>query len=1532
MSFNPGGGGGFNFGGPQASNNPFSFGSSQLSQPQAPAPAFGQSQPHAQFLQPQQSNNATFSPFGNNTNVSTQQQQGQQKIQPPQQPDQQQQANMSHPPGTGLFGSLAPPGQSQQPKGSGLFGSSAPPSSSNGQSVLPNLANAPQDKIDFRTPSPSFAQSQQNKSNTNGSFGGFGQQQPFAQSQQSNSASTNGNLFGGFGQKPSSPFAQSQQNTNTGTNGNSFGGFGQQSSTQNQSASNTGTGLSVFGSANQQQQAPSAGSGDLFSRSAFAPPNNAVDGNSAQQSDPQEKEDAPNQNVGKSLWDRVTPTDHAQDATSSNATASNQQSNLFSASTSGFGQPAKATEPTPTGSLFGATKPTTNTGGFNFGQPSSTTTESAPTSNLFGATKPTTTTGGFNFGQSSSTTTESAPTSNMFGATPFTGASGFGQPAKATESAPSSNLFGATKPTTTTSGFGQPQATSEAASTSNLFGAKPAAAKMSFDQPSTTEGTAPTGNLFSRSTFAHPNNAWPGNTPQNDKPNFSFSSTSQTQDFAEKPSQPPAATTAPPSETTRPKPSQPAATNAVVPAASTTIATPANLCEDFTPLRRFNEGFLAHLAKQSASNDLSPLMIFYMQQVARVKAGATPTFPNSMSVSGEQLSSSSATEPQLPKEAPTKGASDVPTPRASVADPATESQTAKTSTPKNLFTQTPAPRSENIFGAQVQQPPATALVSNKRSADEQPTKDDFTAATENTDKRNKTGRVGSFMTSPEAATDGDPAPSQKQAAPPQMTNMFGTPTPQPLAAAPMSNKRSADEQITRDQPADSLVNGKRQRSDTPEGSGFRPSSQPATTGSESSLGSSQLSKLNFQNAFAPAKKSPLAESMVADTNSAQDEAPRVLEATATAQGEAAQAQAEADRILNELKSVDYEEFGSKGVSKNEYSIALASFANMMCKRNPSERDLEARKRGLKTVMWDSIDTLKRARSSLEANVEQDELVEYDRKQEKKAARARNTLSKAQATLSRRASGAEREDEEEQDEDDEDKDDASEESKEEHEDNGNRRDRKAQSGEDETDFGVSPDRRFGSLPKAAKSSTSQASLAPKSVFAPGGFKIAGTASTTPGSFLSAFGDAAKKSEEAAKKARFENDYDSEEETPEQWEKRDAEEQAKLKASFTTGPSTGGFKPAASSSGDVKPSAPSSTGFKPTMPATTSSSFLGSFGAAAAKAEEAQKRKRMDEDYDSEEETREQWENRDAEEQAKKKQKFTSGTTGGFRPAQKEKDQHKTEQQKQSEPAATDNAAKGQQGLSKFGSTTPPGSPAKPTELPKAANNGMFAKPSGGMSAFGSSTGFGTSTFGGSSTSAGSPVKTGIFGSTPVPASIGGSTSGGSGSVFGAPASKEASAEKEATPAAAADDEDAAPAEPQQQDVTALLESERDGNTVLFHSSIAKASKLAPKTSGPGHAWVDVGKGPLWVLKNTATGRVRVLMKIPPMGRTVMNFAALAGPKDMYRCEGARGKGVKATFVDHLDAKAAGKPANFYIMCKEPADAESIAGHLQGGQPR
>ncbi|QIW97364.1 hypothetical protein AMS68_002882 [Peltaster fructicola] len=342
---------------------------------------------------------------------------------------------------------------------------------------------------------------------------------------------------------------------------------------------------------------------------------------------------------------------------------------------------------------------------------------------------------------------------------------------------------------------------------------------------------------------------------------------------------------------------------------------------------------------------------------------------------------------------------------------------------------------------------------------------------------------------------------------------------------------------------------------------------------------------------------------------------------------------------------------------------------------------------------------------------------------------------------------------------------------------------------------------------------------------------------------------------------------------------------------------------------------SAGFTPAVaPSSGSSSFLSSFGQQAAQNAEKEKKRRRDEDYDSDEENEAEWEKRDAEEQEAKRSKIAEAakTNGGFKFV----------------PTGTTSS-------SIFGK---PAEPAKTTADSAPTEDHTWKQ--GTPIKFG---GAATST-----TPAAAP-KLGLFNSVTPSASLFSNTSKPApafsfGQPSSAPAPAPSVAQASSTPAPATtnadtaeqgEEGDAAPPEPQLDDMAVLLQSEKDESDVLLYIEKSKSRKLENRSAEGGSekmTWIDKGHGPIWILRNKATGKTRVLQKIKDSGRAAMNFSVLAGSESLYKNEGMNGKAIMATFIDHIGDKDTNKLSQWAVIVGKKEDAAEFTRILREEQKK
>ncbi len=441
------------------------------------------------------------------------------------------------------------------------------------------------------------------------------------------------------------------------------------------------------------------------------------------------------------------------------------------------------------------------------------------------------------------------------------------------------------------------------------------------------------------------------------------------------------------------------------------------------------------------------------------------------------------------------------------------------------------------------------------------------------------------------------------------------------------------------------------------------------------------------------------------------------------------------------------------------------------------------------------------------------------------------------------------------------------------------------------------------------------------------------------------------------------------------------QAALDKSTTVSPASttsSGFRPPSSSGFAPSTTSTSAPTGMPTFsaPAASSGGFLSAFGRKASAEEENAKQKRKDEDYDSDDDETE-WEKKDQQEQAEKRRKIeeaakkapgfvlpgSSRTPSVSEPEtpmgagkslfdRVDKNPPATAPSKPSLFAAQAPAAQ-KATTNMFGSKTPVATSSSNIFGAKSVAHGEDAEKADETSnttwnqstpiKFGGSTTTGTE----STTPAAPPPKLGSLFGFSAPTSTPGSTNGllnipntkpALNFNFGGQQASSLAGSRATTPgvttdgegaSTAGEDEDATPQDSQLEDLTVLMDEEKEKEDLLFSVAMAKATKWDVKsvdaeTDEVTNGWVEKGKGPVYVLKNKETGKVRILLKIKPLGKAAMNFAVLEGAT--YEATGANGKMVKCTFVDHLGYTDNTKPTTWMVQVGKKEDAEALAGVL------
>jgi hypothetical protein len=145
------------------------------------------------------------------------------------------------------------------------------------------------------------------------------------------------------------------------------------------------------------------------------------------------------------------------------------------------------------------------------------------------------------------------------------------------------------------------------------------------------------------------------------------------------------------------------------------------------------------------------------------------------------------------------------------------------------------------------------------------------------------------------------------------------------------------------------------------------------------------------------------------------------------------------------------------------------------------------------------------------------------------------------------------------------------------------------------------------------------------------------------------------------------------------------------------------------------------------------------------------------------------------------------------------------------------------------------------------------------------------------------------------------------------------ESPATKPAEAEGEEDAANDPQVEDMTSLQPGEKDESDILYHIEKAKSYKFEQKANADKPDWVYKALGPVWLLRNKSTGKVRLLQKVAPLGKAGMNFNLLKAT-NMYA---QSSKKVTANFIDHINEKEPKKPSRWFVQCGKEEDAKELA---------
>ena len=149
-------------------------------------------------------------------------------------------------------------------------------------------------------------------------------------------------------------------------------------------------------------------------------------------------------------------------------------------------------------------------------------------------------------------------------------------------------------------------------------------------------------------------------------------------------------------------------------------------------------------------------------------------------------------------------------------------------------------------------------------------------------------------------------------------------------------------------------------------------------------------------------------------------------------------------------------------------------------------------------------------------------------------------------------------------------------------------------------------------------------------------------------MSQFRKAADATEQIEKAKRKADDFDSDEENEEEWERKDAEEQRakKQKLEESLKGNTAKFLPGKGFTLEKNEDTHSGNHVvqPPKFGSSASANFMSQFRQAADATEQIEKAKRKADDFDSDEENEEEWERKDAEEQRAKKQQLDGSLKG------------------------------------------------------------------------------------------------------------------------------------------------------------------------------------------------------------------------------------------------------------------------------------------------
>lgn len=334
--------------------------------------------------------------------------------------------------------------------------------------------------------------------------------------------------------------------------------------------------------------------------------------------------------------------------------------------------------------------------------------------------------------------------------------------------------------------------------------------------------------------------------------------------------------------------------------------------------------------------------------------------------------------------------------------------------------------------------------------------------------------------------------------------------------------------------------------------------------------------------------------------------------------------------------------------------------------------------------------------------------------------------------------------------------------------------------------------------------------------------------------------------------------------------------------TTGPAMGGFKPTGAS-------------------ATGPNNFLSAFGNLAKKTEDAERKRRKAEEYDSDEETEEQWEKRDRAKQEAKRAELEDAakTAGGFT--------------LKAPTAATAEKAQGA------------GDKTWKPETPIKFN---FGAPSSDAT----------------TTPAGAPPKFGLFGAASSSNDTSKLTPGSALRFSTTPGGDDDDDSRAPTPGAATDGEAsktagedaAAEGEPsdeqtdaQADDMNGLQAAERESNDILAELSHVKAQINEFDESKGKKVWKPKTEGDVYLLKDKATGKTRMLCRAGA-GRIVLNHNPNKGAAFTQHSKKPT-MVVASLLYDHLHTNPPSL-AQWIFTFKSAEDAATFARVMGEGTPK